>query len=327
MNNETPFVSIVIPVRNVENIIGRCLKSLQDLDYPKDKYEVIIADSESDDNTPSIAKKYGVIFVSTPKKSVCAGRNEGFKIAKGEIIAFSDADCVMDKDWIKNSLKYFEDPKVGAVGGPNLSPADDTSFAKAVSFVFDQALFSAGSIHGRILKNTKAVASLPGCNIILRRKALDKVMPIDETIIGGEDFAMNYKIRQLDYKLLYTPDTFVWHYHRATPKKFSRQIYRYGASRLIIGKKDIKMINPIHVTVGLGIPVLLGIFLILLFLNQIILAWLISTVALFFLIYIFLAWLKLKSFKAALWVPGAIMILFCSWSLGFLRELVWPLRE
>lgn len=327
MNNEIPFVSIVIPVRNVEKILGRCLESLKVLDYPKDKYEVIIADSESNDNTPSIAKKYGVIFISTSKKSVCAGRNEGFKITKGEIIAFSDADCVMDRNWIKNSLKYFADPKVGAVGGPNLSPADDTAFAKAVSFIFDRALFSAGSVHGRVLKNTKVVASLPGCNIILRRKVLDGVMPVDETIIGGEDFAMNYKIRKLGYKLLYTPDTFVWHYHRATPRKFFKQIYRYGASRLIIGKKDIKMINPVHIAVGFGIPVLLGIFLLLLFFNQIMLAWLMSTAALFFLVYIFLAWFKLNSLKAALWVPGVITILFCSWSLGFLRELILPLKE
>ncbi len=327
MSNEIPFVSIVIPVRNVEKTIGQCLESLKNLNYPKDKYEVILADSESDDQTSSIAKKYGVIFISTPKRSVCAGRNEGFKIAKGDIVAFSDADCVMDKDWIKNSLKYFEDQKVGAVGGPNLSPADDTSFAKAVSFVFNQALFSAGSVHGRILKNTKVVASLPGCNIILRRGALNKVMPVDETILGGEDFAMNYKIRKFGYKLLYTPDTFVWHYHRSDPSKFFKQIYRYGISRLIIGKKDLRMINPIHFATGLGVPILLGLVLFLIIFNPLWLAYLTLVIGLFFLIYVFLAWFKLKSFKAAFWVPGAIIILFCSWSLGFLRELLIPIKK
>src|SRR3989344_7793742 len=175
MKNNYPFVSIIVPVRNVEKIIKPCLKSLNELNYPKDKYEVIIADSESTDRTPEIAKEYNAIYISTPKRSVCAGRNEGFKIARGEIIAFSDADCVMDKNWIKNSVKYFEDPAIGGVGGPNLSPADDTSFAKAVSFILNQPLFLAGSVYGRVLKNIREVKSLPGCNIILKKEAMNKV--------------------------------------------------------------------------------------------------------------------------------------------------------
>src|SRR3989344_312125 len=133
----TPFVSIIIPVRNVGKIIGQCLKSLKNLNYPKDKYEVIVSDSESSDDTLSIAQEYDTIAVSTPKRSVCAGRNEGFKAAKGEIIAFSDADCVMDKDWIKNSIKYFDDPAIGGGGGINITPPDEPAFANAAAFVFD----------------------------------------------------------------------------------------------------------------------------------------------------------------------------------------------
>ncbi|MBI2041604.1 MAG: glycosyltransferase [Candidatus Nealsonbacteria bacterium] len=325
MKLNNPFVSIIIPTRNVGKFISKCLESLNNLDYPKDKYEVIIADSESTDETPSIARKYGAILVSTAKRSVCAGRNEGFKIAKGEIIAFSDADCVMDKNWIKNSIKYFEDSVVGGVGGPNLSPADDTSFAKAVSFVLDQPLFLAGSVYGRVLKNIKEVKSLPGCNIILRRETLDKVMPIDETILGGEDFFMNQKIRQLGYRLLYTPDTFVWHYHRAAPKKFFKQIYRYGISRLIIGKKDRRMINPMHIIVGFGVPILAATAFSLIIFSPVLLAYIALSAAVFMLIYTVLAWFKLKSFRAALWVPTVIVIIFCSWSLGFLRELFCPI--
>ena len=325
MKLNNPFVSIIIPTRNVGKFIGQCLESLNNLDYPKDKYEVIIADSESTDETPLIARKYGAILVSTPKRSVCAGRNEGFKIAKGEIVAFSDADCVMDKNWIKNSVKYFEDPAIGGVGGPNLSPADDTSFAKAVSFILNQPLFLAGSVYGRVLKNIREVKSLPGCNIILKKEALNKVMPVDETILGGEDFFMNQKIRQSGYRLIYTPDTFVWHYHRATPKKFFKQIYRYGISRLIIGKKDRGMINQMHVIVGFGVPILAATAVFLIIFSPVLLAYIALSGAVFMLIYAMLAWFKLKSFRTALWVPAAITILFLAWSSGFLRELFYPI--
>jgi cellulose synthase/poly-beta-1,6-N-acetylglucosamine synthase-like glycosyltransferase len=322
-----PFVSIIIPVRNVEKIIGQCLKSLNKLNYPKDKYEIIISDSESDDATPSIVQKYGAIFISTPKRSVCAGRNEGFKIAQGEIIAFSDADCLMDKNWIKNSLKYFKNPTIAGVGGPNITPSDEAAFAKAVGFVFNQAIFSAGSIHGRILKQPREVKSLPGCNMIYLRTVLDKVMPMDETLLGGEDYAMNQKIRRLGYRLVYTPDTIVWHYHRATPRKFFKQMYRYGISRILIGRKDLKMINLIHITAGLGLPILIGLFLFLFFINPLWLIYFILFIALFLTTYFFLAWLKLKSLKAAVFVPYAIIILFLSWSMGFLRQLFYPIKE
>lgn len=322
-----PFVSIIIPVRNVGKIIGQCLESLRNLDYPKERYEVIIADSESNDETGTIVQKYKAVLVSTPKRSVCAGRNAGFKVARGEIIAFSDADCVMDKNWIKNSLKYFQDPKVGAVGGPNITPANDTPFAKAVGFVFDQAIFSAGSIHGRILNKVKEVKSIPGCNVIYRREALEKVFPIDETIFEAEDYITNHKIRQLGYKLLYTPDTFLWHYRRPTPKNFFKQIYRYAIGRLIIGKKDIKMINCIHIVVGFGIPILLSLALILILLNPYWFLYFITFFCLLAVVYFFLALLKTKSLKAALFVPPTILILFSAWSLGFLRELLFPIKS
>ena len=322
-----PFVSIIIPVRNVGKIIGQCLEGLNNLNYPKDKYEIIISDSESTDDTRAIVKKYGAIFVSTPKRSVCAGRNEGFRAAKGEIIAFSDADCVMDKNWIINCLKYFENPAIGAVGGPNITPADDTAFAKAVGFVFDQAIFSAGSIHGRILNKTKEVKSIPGCNVIYKREAMDKVMPMDESLLEAEDYVTNQKIRGLGYKLLYTPDTIVWHYRRPNPKRFFKQIYRYAIGRLLIGKKDIKMINFRHILVGLGLPALAGGSIFLSIADYRLLVYSSLSAALFLLVYSFLAWSKTKSLKAALWVPPTIIILFSAWSLGFLRELLFPIKE
>jgi len=322
-----PFISIVIPVRNVGKIIGQCLESLKNLDYPKDKYEVIISASPSTDDTEQIVRKYGAIFVSTPKTSVCAGRNEGFKVAQGQIIAFSDADCVMDKNWIKNAVKYFDDPKIGAVGGPNITPQNDTAFAKAVGFVFNQAIFSAGSIHGRILNKTKFVESIPGCNVIYRREALVKVFPMDETIFEGEDFATNFRLRQLGYKLLYTPDTFVLHYRRPTPKKFFKQIYRYAIGRLICGKKDRKMMNAMHILIGLSIPMLLGLGILLTAISLKIFFASFLTAALFLTVYFFFAWLKTKSLRAALWTPITIMILGFSWSLGFLRELFLPIKS
>lgn len=322
-----PFVSIVIPARNSENIIGRCLESLNILEYPKDKYEVIIADGNSEDGTTTIAQKLGAIVVSNPKRIVCTGRNEGFKHAKGEIIAFSDADCVMDKNWIKNSIKYFEDPTIGGVGGPNITPDNETAFGKAVGFVFNQAIFSAGGIHARILKRKKEVKSIPGCNAIYRRNALEKVMPIDENIVEAEDYIMNQKIRNSGYKLIYTPDTIVWHYRRPIPKKFFKQIYRYAIGRLLIGKENKENINLMHIAVGFGLPILLLASVFLLSIDYIWLVAFAAVIILFLIAYFLAALVKLKSLKAATFVPLVIIILFSAWSMGFLKELISPIKS
>jgi len=324
---EEPFISVVIPARNTEDIIENCLKSLREVDYPKDRMEVIIADGLSTDRTGEIAGSYGAKVIANPGLRVVSGRNRGFEAAQGELIAFSDADCVMDKDWIKNSIKYFKDPTIAGVGGPNITPPDETSFGKAVGFIFNQAIFSAGSIHGRLLKKIKEVKSIPGCNVIYRKNVLDKVMPMDKSLVEAEDYVMNQKIRQLGYRLVYTPDTIVWHYRRPSPKKFLKQMYRYAIGRLLIGKKDRKNINLVHIMAGLSLPIFFFVSALLVYINPMWFIVFIAAVALCLIIYFFMALVKLKSLKAAISVPLVIVILFSAWSTGFLRELFFPIKS
>lgn len=326
MQKELPFVSIVIPARNAEKIIIKCLESLKNLDYPKDKYEIIISDSNSTDRTAQVAKGLGAKVILNSGGLVVTGRNIGFEHSMGEIVAFSDSDCVMDKDWIKNSIKYFEDPKIGGVGGPNLTPSDETPFGRAVGFVFNQAIFAAGSIHARYLTEPKEVASIPGCNIIFRRQALTNVLPLDAKIVEAEDYVMNQKIRDNGWKLLYTPDTIVWHYRRPSPKRFFYQMYRYAIGRLLIGKRNKKNINLTHIAAGLSLPLFLLLSASLIFIKPLWFSYLIFTIVLFEAVFFFAALIKLRSLKSATYVPVVIILLTAGWSLGFLRELVYPVK-
>ena len=147
---EQPFISVVIPARNAEDIIENCLKSLRELDYPKDRMEVIIADGLSTDRTREIAESYGAKVIANPGLRVVSGRNIGFEAAQGELIAFSDADCVMDRYWLKNSIKYFEDERVAGIGGPNLVPQSESAFGKAAGFLFDYAFSFGGGAPTRV---------------------------------------------------------------------------------------------------------------------------------------------------------------------------------
>lgn len=107
MSKKYPFVSIVVPVYNGEKTIGRCIESLLNLDYPKDRYEIIVVDNGSKDRTREIVKKYPVtLLVENKIRSSYAARNKGIKHAKGEYIAFIDADEWADKKWLKEMVKH-----------------------------------------------------------------------------------------------------------------------------------------------------------------------------------------------------------------------------
>lgn len=318
-----PFVSVIIPVKNAENFILQCLKSLDNLNYRKDKYEVIISDSNSIDKTRELAASFRAKVVIAQGESVCAARNSGLAIAKGELIAFSDADCVMDKDWLFNAVKYFKDEAIGCVGGPSLIPGDETSFGKACGFIFSQWIFTGGSTYGMSFNKVRKVRHNPGCNAIYRRTVLDKVFPIDECFIEGEDVIMNKKIRDLGYSLLYTPDTKLWHYRSSTPKRFWRQNFRYAIGRVILGRAHKELINPLHIIAGFSIPLLAGIGISLGVIKLTSLPLLLSGLGFLFFFFL-LGLVKTGSLKVALSVPYAIVLLATAWSLGFMREFFFP---
>jgi len=315
-----PFISVIIPVKNSEKFLPRCLKSLNNLNYPKDKYEVILSDSDSTDKTREIAASMGAKVVDAGGPSVCVGRNSGFKEARGEVIAFSDADCVMDKDWLMNAVKYFKDSKVACVGGPSLIPEDETAFGKACGFIFSYSLFTGGSPYGRHFAQVREVAHNPGCNAIYRRSALEKAMPVDAYFTDGEDVILSKRIKDLGYTFLFTPDTKLWHYRSSTPKRFWKQKIRYGIGRVLIGKAYPELLNPMHVIVGFSIPLLALIFIVSLLLGATFFAAFVLLGIGFLLFFFLLAWFKTRSLKVALGVPLAIMILMFGWSIGFMRK-------
>lgn len=318
------MVSIIIPVRNDAELLKNCLQSISEIDYPKEKLEIIIADGMSTDKSAEVARAHGALVIENRKQTVSPGRNIAFEHSKGDIVAFTDADCIVDKNWIKNSLKHFDgdDNNVACVGGPNLTPPDESDFGRAVGFVFDQGLFAAGSIHARVINSTFEVKSIPGCNAVYQREALQKVMPIDEALLTCDDTELNQRIIDNGYKLLYTPDVFVWHYRRPNPMGLFKQMYRYAIGRLQVGKRNHRMINPTHILVGLSLP--LGLLLILV--SPTIFLFLLSLYILMLVVYSLKAFKETGSPSVAIRVAAVINIILSGWSLGFMRETIYPYK-
>jgi cellulose synthase/poly-beta-1,6-N-acetylglucosamine synthase-like glycosyltransferase len=259
--NVSPFVSVVVVVRNGEKYIKECVESLLNLDYPKESYEIIIVDGMSEDDTKKIVlelaqkNKYPPIrFLSNQKRWISPARNIGIKESKGEYIAFTDADCIVDVNWLKilaeEILKAPLD--VVAVGGPNLVYDKDPFIARAVGYMQETFLGSGGAPQSYKIGASKYVYSIPSCNILYRKNLLGDEMYDDEINIG-EDCEYTLRLKNKGYKFLYLPKAFVWHHRRGSLGKFAKHMFSYGEAIVQVSKKHKKLVRPFSIIPALTI--------------------------------------------------------------------------
>lgn len=215
-----PKVSIIVTVKNEEKYVADLLDSIAKLDYSGD-LETIFIDGESTDKTHEIILRYPFVKLIVQKCNLPQGRNIGIKNANGELIAFTDGDCVVDKDWIKNVVKNFgEQPGTGVVGGafiPAFSHGLVTQF-----FIYEA---------GTTLPAKSGFASydnIGGGNMACRRDVLDKAGGFDERFIQGDDLDLNFRVSNLGYKLFFDNDVKVYHKYRTTFKEALKWGYNCG---------------------------------------------------------------------------------------------------
>lgn len=227
-SRELKKVSIIIPVKNMENNIEDLLKSIMELDYPKDKIEVIIVDGGSNDKTLEIASKYPVKILREDGKGPNYGRNIGIKAASGEIYAFTDGDCILPKDWLKKIVEKINDEEIGCVGG-SVFVAEclkDNLIAKYA----DESIMRIMPIAKTTEKihEVKLFKHLATCNMAVKRKVIEEIGGFENDLKVFEDIDLIVKICKKGYKVLRSPEIYVWHKHREGVWKLIKQTFNYG---------------------------------------------------------------------------------------------------
>jgi glycosyltransferase involved in cell wall biosynthesis len=206
-------ISVIIPAFNEEKFLGNCLLSLKEQDF-KD-FEIIVVDNNSTDKTAEIAKKFGAILVSEKNQGVAFARNKGAKIAKGEILAFTDADTILPKNWLSRIKEEFKNDKnLIAFGGSCEFYSGPISARLASKFLLKPFLFLDKFFSGGF--------NLMGCNMAMKREVFFKVGGFNEKLKLNEDVEISYRLRKIG-KIKFDPNFKV---------KTSGRRFRYG---LILG--------------------------------------------------------------------------------------------
>jgi O-antigen biosynthesis protein len=221
-----PQISVVICAHNAAATIDECLRHTCALDYPS--LEVIVVDDGSTDDTVAIAERYrNVRLLETEHGGLAAARNAGFEAARGELIAYLDADAYPSPEWPYYLALGLDASDVGGVGGPNLPPADDPPGAHVV------ARSPGGPVH--VLVADDRAEHIPGCNMAFWKLLLSEVGGFDDVYTSaGDDVDLCWKALNRSWKIGFHPAAVVWHHRRAGLRAYLRQQWNYGRSEALV---------------------------------------------------------------------------------------------
>ena len=239
---DDPSISIIVPVKNAAGTVKNLLDSLMELDYDKDKLEIIVVDGNSTDETREIVEAYPVTLIEEEGRGLNAARNTGIRWSNGEIIAFTDADCVVPPDWAKSIAKNFLDPFVGFVGGLVKGYNKDDF----LSIYMDETFFQVkpGFRRRKETTNLNLLQFPAGCNMAFRRHALEKIDFFDERIYYGfDDLDPVEQLGSKGFRIVLDPEVFIWHQHRTSLKELLKQHFKYGrgGALLIVYKRASRL--------------------------------------------------------------------------------------
>jgi cellulose synthase/poly-beta-1,6-N-acetylglucosamine synthase-like glycosyltransferase len=232
----SPKVSVVVCAYNAERTMEACLVSLRTLNYPN--YEVVVVNDGSTDRTLAITEaekaRYDadpagprLVLVSQENKGLSIARNVGAAAATGEIIAYTDSDCVPDPDWLAFLVYQFVRSGFVAVGGPNFPPPEPSLVPAAV------AVSPGGPTH--VLLNDEVAEHVPGCNMAFTKKALEELHGFEPTYTtAGDDVDLCWRLQNRGYAIGFSPAATVWHYRRNTVKAYLKQQMGYGKAEALL---------------------------------------------------------------------------------------------
>jgi cellulose synthase/poly-beta-1,6-N-acetylglucosamine synthase-like glycosyltransferase len=233
MTNDQDKVSVIVPIYNSEADLPGLIECLRSQTYPRDHVEYLLVNNNSSDRTAQIlegsaaeAATEGIAIHALTEdriQSSYAARNKAIRMAQGDILAFTDADCRPQPDWLEKLVIPFSNPNVGIVVGELVALPGDTILEKYAERYE--------------LMSQKWLVEHPFCpygqtaNIAIRKQIFEQVGLFRPYLTTGGDADICWRIQQqTDWKLEFAPQAIIRHRHRSNLQDFTSQWRRYGTS-------------------------------------------------------------------------------------------------
>lgn len=207
--DELPNFSIIVPTKNEEAVIGRCLTALMNLDYPKDKMDIIVVDGNSSDSTGKICMEFSKehpqnikFIVEKESRGKPAALNLAMTYVTGEIVGTFDADSVPERDSLQKVASYLTDKHIMALQGKTTSLNEKTNILTRVAAQEEKAWYQA-LLTGR--ERMQLFVPLNGSCQFIRRSVLEELGGWDESSLT-EDIELAVRLVEKKYLIKYAPD-------------------------------------------------------------------------------------------------------------------------
>lgn len=217
-------ISVVVPTFNSSRTLINTIQACLQQDYPKGELEVIVVDDGSTDDTKEKVGDLPVVYLYQRNSGPAAARNTGWRQARGEIIFFTDADCIPQEGWVSKLLRHYDSPYVGAAGG-------SYGIANPQSLLADCVYQEIVSRHLHMPGSVRALGSF---NLSVRREILEKIggFNTDYKMASGEDNDLSYKILKEGYRLIFDKEARVSHFHPERLGRYLKSQFWHGYWRV-----------------------------------------------------------------------------------------------
>jgi glycosyltransferase involved in cell wall biosynthesis len=236
-----PTVTVIVPTRNEERFLVKCLDSIVATDYPVDRLEVLVADGRSEDRTREIVAEYAarhpwIRLIDNPGRIAPTALNRGIAEARGDVIVRMDSHALYPTDYLRRLVSALLETGADNVGGCLVTlPVDDTPVARAIALGISHP-FGVGNSYFRIGARTRRwVDTVPfGC---FRRDVFDRVGTFDEELVRNQDDEFNFRIVRRGGRVLLDPTIVASYYARRSLGELSRMFYQYGYFKPLVARK------------------------------------------------------------------------------------------
>ncbi|MDP8259595.1 MAG: glycosyltransferase [Candidatus Gygaella obscura] len=252
-NKQNKSITVVIAVKQFNDNLKRCIENCLEQDYPN--FDILVFPDEDFQYDNDKVK-----IITTGNKTPGVKRNLALVHSNADIFAFIDDDAYPEENWLKSAVINFADENIAAVGGPSITPEEDSLLQKTSGLIYESNLVSGPYVYRYLPTKRQFVDDYPSCNFIVRRSVFAQINGFDEKYWPGEDtvFCLNLT-KKLNKKIVYDPKVLVFHHRRPVFKSHLRQIANYALHRGFFVKKFPQT----SLRVGYFVPSVFLIFLVL----------------------------------------------------------------